>query len=239
MTALDDTGTADYKGMLLSVQRRMKSNFSVLANWTLSKCDTDYRQAEYSSTTSPVDPAHPEFDRGPCNSDRRNVVNLSGVVRTPRFIRGRILGKIASDWQVAPLVRWMSGDRSTPGTGVDSALTGQPNQRGLQLLPNPYGDKSISNYLNPAAFAAPLPGFYSQVHPNSIVNPASFTNDMALSRSIPVAEGRTLQVRWEVFNVINHVNFSAPTSSLNSSNFGKITSAGDPRIMQFAIKFDF
>jgi hypothetical protein len=71
------------------------------------------------------------------------------------------------------------------------------------------------------------------------LNPSSFTNDVSLSRSIPLTEKQSLQFRWEVFNVVNHVNFGAPSSSLNSANFGKITTAGDPRIMQFAIKFDF
>jgi hypothetical protein len=42
-----------------------------------------------------------------------------------------------------------------------------------------------------------------------------------------------------VFNVLNHTNFNNPTTGLNSSNFGRILSAGDPRIMQFALKFDF
>ena len=42
-----------------------------------------------------------------------------------------------------------------------------------------------------------------------------------------------------MFNVINHVNYNAPTTALNSANFGKILSAGDPRIMQFALKVDF
>jgi hypothetical protein len=239
VTTLDDTGTADYEGMLLSVQRRLQSNFSVLANWTLSKCMTDYRQAEYSSTTSPVDPAHPELDRGLCNSDRRNIVNLSGVLRTPKFKGGGALRRIASDWQLSPLVRWMSGDHSTPVTGVDTALTGQGGQRAVQVLSNPYGNKTYTNYLNPAAFTSAPPGTYSQLHPNTITNPANFQNDVALTRSFSVGEGRTLQFRWEVFNVTNRVNFGAPSSSLNSSNFGRITSAGDPRIMQFAGKFEF
>jgi len=217
----------------------MRANFSVLANWTLSKCMTDYRQAEFSSAASPVDPAHPELDRGLCNSDRRNVINVSGVLRTPNFNRGRVFGKIASRWQLSPLVRWMSGDHSTPVTGVDTALTGQGGQRAMQILSNPYGNKTYTNYLNPLAFTSAPPGTYSQLHPNTITNPASFQNDMALTRSFAVGEGRTLQFRWEVFNVFNHVNFGPPTSSLNSSNFGKITTAGDPRIMQFAGKFEF
>jgi len=39
--------------------------------------------------------------------------------------------------------------------------------------------------------------------------------------------------------VLNKANFNNPTSALNSTNFGRILSAGDPRIMQFALKYDF
>ena len=51
-----------------------------------------------------------------------------------------------------------------------------------------------------------------------------------------------MQFRWEVFNVINHVNFTAPITALNSASFGQIQrrpDGGDPRIMQFALKFTF
>jgi hypothetical protein len=48
-----------------------------------------------------------------------------------------------------------------------------------------------------------------------------------------------VQVRWEVFNVFNHVNFNGPVASLNSASFGQIQTAGDPRIMQFALKFTY
>ena len=54
-----------------------------------------------------------------------------------------------------------------------------------------------------------------------------------------MANGRGLQLRWEIFNVINHVNYGAPNVSLNSANFGRITTTLDPRIMQFALKFEF
>ena len=236
---LDDTGTASYKGMLLSVQRRLRSNVSVLSNWTMSKCITDATDTQFSSTTTNMDPAHPETDRGYCEQDRRHVINISGVLKTPVVRKWGVVGRIVSDWQFSPLVRWTSGGHSTPVTGVDSALTGAPNQRALQVLSDPYGDKTPGNYLNPLAFTAPGPGTYSMVHPGSIQNPSSLTNDLGLSRTLRFAGGRSMQLRWEIFNVTNHVNFGAPVVSLNSSNFGKITSAGDPRIMQFAAKFDF
>ena len=63
-------------------------------------------------------------------------------------------------------------------------------------------------------------------------------NDLAITRTFRVAENG-LQFRWEIFNVANHANFNAPVAALNSSNFGRILTAGAPRIMQFALKYDF
>ena len=71
------------------------------------------------------------------------------------------------------------------------------------------------------------------------MNPSTLQNDFALTRSFRLSPAQALQVRWEVFNVFNKVNFNAPITSLNSASFGQIQTAGDPRIMQFALKFTF
>ena len=73
----------------------------------------------------------------------------------------------------------------------------------------------------------------------TIHNPSIFQNDVAVTRLFRLADNRALQFRWEVFNVINRVNFNAPITALNNGNFGRIQSAGDPRIMQFALKFSY
>jgi hypothetical protein len=62
---------------------------------------------------------------------------------------------------------------------------------------------------------------------------------MALSRTFKIREAQTLQIRGEAFNLPNHLNPNAPTAGLNSTNFGRITTASDPRIMQFALKYAF
>jgi len=67
-----------------------------------------------------------------------------------------------------------------------------------------------------------------------------YTNvDVAIVRDVRVAQETRLQVRAEVFNVMNHVNLGLPVADLNSANFERIFSAGPPRLMQFAVKLIF
>ena len=124
-------------------------------------------------------------------------------------------------------------------TGVDNALTGLGGQRAVQVLDDPYGSGGPTAYLNRAAFTSPAAGTYSALAPFTIVNPDNFQNDFALTRTFKIGGAQNVQFRWEVFNVINHVNFNAPVTALNSGSFGQIQTAGDPRIMQFALKFTF
>jgi hypothetical protein len=232
-----DTGRANYAGMLLTAQRRLKAGWSVMGNWTLSKCMADPATTELTGP-SIVDPNNPGGDYGPCSSDRRHVFNISMVATTPKM-QGA-LGAIISDWQIAPILRWQTGDRSTITAGPDVALTGVSGQRAVQVSGvDPYGNGTAANYLNPAAFAQPAAGTLSTLAPYSIVNPSRFQNDIVISRSFNMGSARALQLRWEIFNLVNHVNLNAPTTALNNANFGKIQSAGDPRIMQLAVKFAF
>jgi len=234
---IDDTGRGNYNAMFLQLQRRLKNNISVLSNWTLSKCMSDPATTEITGPTI-VNPANPDLDYSYCASDRRHVVNASLVMTVPAVGHG-VVRTIFSDWQFAPLIRWQSGNRSSVTTGVDNALTGMGGQRAVQSLDDPYGDGTPGNYLNRAAFTSPAAGTYSTLAPFTIVNPSNLQNDFALSRNIPFSKSQTLQFRWEVFNVFNKVNFNGPVTALNSASFGTILAAGDPRIMQFALKFTF
>src|SRR6185436_6182100 len=81
---IDDGGNATYNAMLLSAQRRLSNNFSVLANWTFSHCISDPATTEITGPTY-VNPANRGLDRSNCDSDRRHVVNISFVARAPKF----------------------------------------------------------------------------------------------------------------------------------------------------------
>ena len=54
-----------------------------------------------------------------------------------------------------------------------------------------------------------------------------------------VTMGVNVQPIFEAFNVLNHPNFGLPVADLNSANFGRILSAGPPRLLQFALKVSF
>ena len=62
---------------------------------------------------------------------------------------------------------------------------------------------------------------------------------MALAKTTKITESTELQFRVEAFNLFNHAQFNNPTGEINSSTFGVVTSARDPRIMQLGLKFGF
>ena len=82
-------------------------------------------------------------------------------------------------------------------------------------------------------------GTYGVLGRNTYRGPGSFNTDFGLHKDFPLTERQKFQFRFEAFNAFNNVNFSNPTGTVTSGNFMKITSAGDPRILQFALRFEF
>ena len=93
---------------------------------------------------------------------------------------------------------------------------------------------------NPAAFALPAAGTLGNHTINSIEGPGFWTVDLAISRLVSLASTKQLELRVEIFNLFNNFNWGLPVTNFNAGTFGKITTAGgDPRIMQFGLKYGF
>ena len=241
ISQLDDGGTGGYNGFVISVQRRQAKGVTVQANYTLSHCISDLANPELAvAGQNYTIPDNRGYDRGNCpTSDRRHVFNVSTVYQTPAFT-SNAMRMLASGWQVSGIVRLRSGPFLSVTSGLDQALTGQGNQRAVPLLDNPYDpDKTIDHYLNPKAFTQPALGSYSPLGANTILGPGLIQIDMGLTRSFQVRERQSVQFRAEAFNLPNHVNPSTPITAINNANFGKILAAGDPRLLQFALKYVF
>ncbi|PYS42713.1 MAG: hypothetical protein DMG14_03045 [Acidobacteria bacterium] len=253
---VDTGGTRSYNGLILSVQRRRARGVTVQGNYTWSHCiDTGY--TDIIQTNGVQIPERRGINRGNCELDRRHNFNMSTVYETPRFANSflRVLG---TGWRVSGIVRMLSGPMFTVSTGIDQALTGtvfsttntQSDQRPNQVLPSPYvPNKSIANgWINPAAFAQPALGTYGSLGRATIVGPGNVRIDMGLVRIFRLREKQSVEFRAEAFNVANHVNACSSTSgqqgspdcmstNLTDATFGRILAAGDPRIMQMALKF--
>jgi hypothetical protein len=241
---IDPNGTASYKGLLLSVSRRAARGLTLNGNYTLSHCISDAGGSDVGNSGSANGGyVNPETrDRGNCLSnssspDRRHNFNLSASIATPEFSNGAARA-LASGWRFSPLIRIMSGGFYNVTTR-DVALIGVSNQRVNQVQDNVYGDKTVNRYLNPAAFAQPATGTIGNLRPGSIEGPGYWTFDAALTRAFELPRTQRLEFRVEAFNVTNALRMRTLVTNFNAGNFGKITTAEDPRIMQFALKYFF
>ena len=248
-----DTGRQRYNGMLLQIQRRAANGMSVNANYTLSKCEghpsggggTANVASGYMTPVSIINPpsdseAEERLDRdyGPCNTDRRHIFRLSGTVQSPQF-DSRALNILASDWRLSGSFSALSGSRLSIGTGIDRALTGnQGQQRANQVSDEVYGG-TLDRYLIGAAFAQPALGTYGSSGRNAYEGPGSRNVDLSLVRAFRFLDTHRIEARVEAFNAFNWFRWGNPVVNLNNANFGRIQTASDPRIMQFALKYQF
>ena len=253
---LDDGGTAEYEGLYLSVRKSLSHGLTASANYTWSHCISDV----YNFNPGVVAPtnARRQYRSNCIGIDVRQQFVMNLVATTPKF-SNKALRILASDWQVAPILQLRSAAEFTVFSGVDQALTTAPNQP-PNLVGNPYpANQSLSNWLNPAAFAVATPGTYGNLGYNNLKGPGVFQLDVAFSRTFKLGEKRGLQLRAEAFNLFNHVNGSAPgvapinggaglNDTLNSATFRSVTSdisgnnglqGGDYRVIQMALKFIF
>ena len=146
---------------------------------------------------------------------------------------------IGTGWRLSGIYRYSTGAYLNITSGLDRALNGIAAQRPNQVLTSPYGNRSLSNFLNPAAFVQPDLGTIGTLGARNIKGPAFWGLDLSLSRSFQVRENQRLEFRAEAYNVTNSLRPGNPTTGLNSSQFGQITTALDPRLLQFAMKYVF
>lgn len=135
-----------------------------------------------------------------------------------------------------------SGSPFTVNLGIDQANIGAgPAQRPDQLRdPNvPANQRTPERWFDTSAFALQAPFTFGDAPRNSVIGPGFANLDLAVARPWTVADGAQLELRWEVFNLLNKTNFDLPNRIFGNPNFGRIFSAKSPREMQFGAKFGF
>jgi hypothetical protein len=206
-------------------------------------------------------------DWGPCVFDTRHNFNMSLVANSGLKSANPWIHRLLSDWQLAPLLHASSGQPVNLITGQDNSLTSinqSNNDRPNQVLADVSATNPICNtgatpgvqWFNKDAFLPNATGAFGNLGRNAVRGPHTVNVDFALSRIFKINDRHSIQARADVFNVLNHANFvgaispaggtAYPTFSngvnpnnLSTSSFGRIQSAFDPRIVQFALKTFF
>ena len=129
-------------------------------------------------------------------------------------------------------------DIDNSGTGR-SILGFGANDR-PNLIGNPHLDhRSPEEWFSTSAFAFAFPGQFGNAGRNIVDGPGYQNVNVSLLKDTNLSEDVNLQIRAEFFNLFNHPNFNLPDNFLGSPTFGRITSARDPRHIQFGVKLLF
>jgi hypothetical protein len=242
----EDVGTASFNALELSMEKRMTQGLTFLAGYRWSKALDESEEAFFDANAYST--PNPKNDRGPASFNVPNqfLLSYSWIVPTPHRM-GSVAAYVLGGWETNGILTLRSGLPYTISSGVDDSLSGIGKDR-ADLVGNPSlpGGRStaqqLAQWFNTQAFAVNALGTYGTSERNFLEGPGYSNLDFSLVRSFPIkkgplAERQAIQFRTELFNALNHPNFSAPSASVSSSTFGRITSAGSPRIIQFGLKF--
>ncbi len=153
--------------------------------------------------------------------------------------------RLTQGWQMIGISRFSTGfpitlsqpsdDESLIGEGA----TDTPDLIGpvqIQNAHNP-GPNGPNTYFLPGAFASEQLGQFGTANRRFFHGPGILNTDFALMKSTRIRESMAVELRAEFFNIFNHTQFMNPSGNFDSSTFGVVTSAQNPRIGQFSLKF--
>jgi len=241
ITDYNARGNSLYHSMQLAANKRLTTNFTLLASYTWSKLIDDAS----ADGDTPTDPFNFRHERGPSDLDLAHRFVASFLYALPKLGgRNVFLRQVLGGWETNGIVSLQSGSWVNIVSGVDNSQSATNNDR-ADLVGNPYLDTSrsrdelIRRYFNTEAFTVNRAGTFGNVGRNILRGPGDATVDFGLFKNFPLTERVRLQVRGEFFNLFNRVNLGNPIGNASAANFGQITSAGNPRVAQLALKLNF
>jgi hypothetical protein len=233
---------SNYHSLQLTAQKRYARGFSLLANYTWAK---SIDQVSDDGGLGP-DPFDFSKSRGPSDFDITHRLVLSGIWELPRLTNSHpVLRSLLGGWQSNTIFTAETGIPLTIRSGVDNNFDGVGGDYASylggnwQLPDNRSKQEKIRRWFDTELFDPSRVGTVGDTRRGQLRGPGFWNIDYSLFKNIQFAEQARLQFRAEFFNILNHANLNSPNTSANSPNFGVITSASDPRIVQLAVKIVF
>jgi Carboxypeptidase regulatory-like domain len=277
ITFWDHTGTSIYHSLQAQFISRFGRGSQLQLSYTFSRTianlPLDSSSGGLDGSVATLDLSNPGLDRGLANTNRKHIFNASLVLELPTLEnKSSFVKNVFGDWEVGTIVAAMSGTPITVFTGTIPGLNGGPSGTGYTNNQRPNRVPGVScratggpkeQWLNPDAFT--LTNFELGSIGDSgrgiCDGPGYFQTDLSLYKNIKLGGRLRMQLRFEVFNVFNTVNFLDVNNTMNPTtvtfdaadptnatkitgytlpaSFGQATRARDPRQAQFGIKLMF
>ncbi len=274
LSAFSTIARSNYHSGQLSIRKRFSNDIAFDFNYTLSHSldSASGLQASTSyGTAFIVNALDPDQNYASSDFDARHIINANWLVGLPfgrnkAFFNGmpKVVDAILGGWQTTGIFRWNSAlPVQTPFDGGIWATNWNVQSNGVRATPidaSPTREGSPNLFTDPvAAYRAFRNARSGEVGDRNVLRGEPYvTLDMGLSKQFRLGENKSLQFRWEVFNVTNTQRFDANTiadlgldidpflGGEPSSEFGSFTSTQTPlnetkagRVMQFGLRFQF
>ncbi len=239
-------GNSNYNALELSLRRTSK-RLQLFASYTFSKSID-----QSSNVGEEVNPINPSLSRALSAFDVTHNFVVSYSWQLP-FDRLFSPSRWTTGWTISGITHFSSGfpvtllnygDNSLLGTepnGINNYGVDEPQFTPGSLALN-HNPRNGLSYFNTSLFALQPLGEPGNARRRFFHGPGIDNYDIALAKSVPLTESKSLQFRFEGFNVFNHAQFYGPASvngNISSSSFGRVVSAAPPRLMQAAVNLTF
>jgi len=237
---------ANYSALYAKMEQHVTHGLTFLLAYTWSKSIDDLN-------SSPQNIYNLRAEKGISGFDVRNRFVASPVYILPfgpgrQYMNHGWASQIAGGWELAGQISLQDGTPVTPVLGSNVSNNGKTTGDRPNVTGNPNtGPKTIAKWFNTSVYSSPAPPpaanpaafVYGNASRGSINSPAYRDVDINASRNFILPREMGLQFRAEFFNVLNHPNYGLPGATFGTAAFGQITTALDPRDIQFALKLKF
>jgi hypothetical protein len=262
--SFDTEGVSTYNALQITMRHRMSKGFEATVNYSWAKSMTDtngnYGAADSSGPNGIQDGYNIHGDYGPSELDVRHNLSANASYKVP-FGRGQIYGShasrlldlVAGGWTVSSTAIAFSGLPVTI-TANDNSNTGNYSSRANQYRQLRIVNRSVAHWFGTdpsatpcsttdngtCAYGAELPNTFGTANVGTQRAPGFDQIDSSLFKNFHITEGQAIGLRVDAYNIFNFASYDNPNSSVNSSNFGQITSTkSGPRTIEFAAHYTF
>jgi Carboxypeptidase regulatory-like domain/TonB dependent receptor len=230
-----------YHSLQVKGEKRMSNGLAFLTSFVWAKSidnADDLIQGQYESWGA-QDERNLHLERGLSFFDVRYRFSTGFVYSIPS---APVLHAALKNWQLSGNVTLQTGTPLNPVYfATDYANSGTPNRPNIVpgqnlIAAHPTADQ----FYNPAAISAPDPFTFGNAGRDILPTPGNAVIDLSIHRRIHLSEHQTIEARGEAFNALNHPNIGIPLPYPDFGPlYGKTVSAGNPRHIQFALRYDF